>query len=175
MAGSCWRISSDSSGTGDRQGDSAMGSTVALGDTVVSVGWCVVWGLKSSCDRGGRPLAFRICASSSMSRAFICSACWMAASRSLFLFSSCSTSCLLRSREDWAARRFRRTRSTRRCSFSSAVLARFLGGRFVLGSGRTWPHDFLFLVVFFSGAGEGLGVDATPSSCLIIGSRESSL
>jgi hypothetical protein len=31
----------------------------------------------------------------------------------------------------------------------------YLGGRFVFGSGRTWPHDFLFLTGFFSGsAGE---------------------
>lgn len=29
------------------------------------------------------------------------------------------------------------------------VLA-YLGGRLVLGSGRTWPHDFLFLVGFLS-------------------------
>ncbi len=49
-----------------------------------------------------------------------------AASRSLFLCSRLSTSRRLRSREDWAARRFLRTRSTRRCSFSSSVLARFL-------------------------------------------------
>lgn len=27
----------------------------------------------------------------------------------------------------------------------------YLGGRFVLGSGRTWPHDFRFLVGFLSG------------------------
>lgn len=47
-------------------------------------------------------------------------------SSSLLRFSSASTSSRLRSREDWAARRFRRTRSTRRCSFSSSVFARFL-------------------------------------------------
>lgn len=29
----------------------------------------------------------------------------------------------------------------------------YLGGRFVFGSGSTWPHDFLFLVAFFSGSG----------------------
>lgn len=29
----------------------------------------------------------------------------------------------------------------------------YLGGRFVLGSGSCWPHDFLFLTGFFSGAG----------------------
>jgi hypothetical protein len=43
-----------------------------------------------------------------------------------FSFSRASTSCRLRSRDDWAARRLRRTRSTRRCSFSSSVFARFL-------------------------------------------------
>lgn len=58
---------------------------------------------------------------------------------------SSSTSCRLRSRELWAARRLRFTRSMRRCSFSSSVLARLRGGRFVLGSGSTWPHDFRFL------------------------------
>jgi hypothetical protein len=51
----------------------------------------------------------------------------------------------------------------RRCSFSSSVFARLRGGRFVLGSGRTWPHDFRFLTVLPSafdvvaelGAGDG--------------------
>jgi hypothetical protein len=33
----------------------------------------------------------------------------------------------------------------RRCSFSSSVLARLRGGRLVLGSGSTWPHDLRFL------------------------------
>lgn len=33
------------------------------------------------------------------------------------------------------------------------VSASYLGGRLVLGSGRTWPHDFLFLTGFFSGSG----------------------
>jgi hypothetical protein len=65
-------------------------------------------------------------------------------------FSRASTSCRLRSRDDWAARRLRRTRSTRRCSFSSSVLARFLGGRQVLGSGNGCPQDFLFFVGFLS-------------------------
>ncbi len=32
----------------------------------------------------------------------------------------------------------------------------YLGGRFVLGSGRTWPHDFLFLEDFFSLAEPGV-------------------
>ena len=54
-------------------------------------------------------------------------------SSSLLRCSRASTSSLLRSREDWAARRLRRTRSTRRCSFSSSVLARFLGGEVGLG------------------------------------------
>lgn len=31
----------------------------------------------------------------------------------------------------------------------------YLGGRFVLGTGNSWPHDFLFLTGFFS---SGLGV-----------------
>lgn len=47
------------------------------------------------------------------------SSCWLRCSRA-------STSRRLRSLDDWAARRFLRTRSTRRCSFSSSVLARFL-------------------------------------------------
>lgn len=45
---------------------------------------------------------------------------------SWFFFSRASTSWRLRSRDDCAARRLRRTRSTLRCSFSSSVLARFL-------------------------------------------------
>ena len=44
-------------------------------------------------------------------------------SRSSSIFSSC---CFLTSRDFWAAARFLNTRSTRRCSFSSAVFARFL-------------------------------------------------
>lgn len=54
-------------------------------------------------------------------------------SKSLFLRSICrfsasraSTSCRFRSLDDWAALRFLKTRSTRRCSFSSSVFARFL-------------------------------------------------
>ena len=71
----------------------------------------------------------------------------------------------------------------RRCSFSSSVFARFLvegkhdgcqieglyrtylGGRLVFGIGSSWPHDFLFLVGFFSsvspitlGSGDGMKV-----------------
>lgn len=87
-----------------------------------------------------------------------------AASRSLFFCAKASVSCRLRSRDDWAARRFRRTRSTRRCSFSSSVLARFLGGRLVFGSGSTWPQDFLFLVGFLSpdSSGSGDGESKAP-------------
>lgn len=99
---------------------------------------------------------------------------------SWFFFSRASTSWRLRSRDDCAARRLRRTRSTLRCSFSSSVLARFLegrsavvrrtrydhvsylGGRLVLGSGRTWPHDFLFFVCFFSPV-PGSGVEDAAS------------
>jgi hypothetical protein len=51
---------------------------------------------------------------------------WFRRSIALFSASSASTSCRLRSLDDWAARRLRRTRSTRRCSFSSSVFARFL-------------------------------------------------
>ena len=59
-----------------------------------------------------------------------------------------SVSARLRSRELWAAARFRLIRSIRRCSFSSSVLARFRGGRAVVGSGSDWPHDFLFFAGF---------------------------
>lgn len=51
---------------------------------------------------------------------------WFCRSTACFSASSASTSCRLRSRDDCAARRLRRTRSTRRCSFSSSVFARFL-------------------------------------------------
>lgn len=34
----------------------------------------------------------------------------------------------------------------------------YLGGRLVLGSGRTCPHDLRFLDGFFSGTGESGGV-----------------
>ena len=96
----------------------------------------------------------------SLSDSFCCSI-------DIFSPSSFSTSCRLRSREDWAAWRFRSTRSIRRCSFSSSVFARFLyftsalitnertvkithrGGRFVLGVGSSCPQDFRFFVGFF--------------------------
>lgn len=99
------------------------------------------WELKSSCEKvtgvwrrpskDGEALLttpapcwnFRI---SSRSVRLICCAWRSAASSSLFLLSRPSTSRRFRSRDDWAARRLRRTRSTRRCSFSSSVLARFL-------------------------------------------------
>jgi len=47
----------------------------------------------------------------------------------------------------------------RRCSFSASVLARFLGGRFVVGVGSSCPHDLRFFTGFFSvasGVAEGL-------------------
>ena len=47
-------------------------------------------------------------------------------SMSDFSFWSASASSRLRSLDDWAARRLRRTRSILRCSFSASVLARFL-------------------------------------------------
>lgn len=77
-------------------------------------------------DRGITPESRRIFVSSSINLALACWAWFRAASSSLFLLSRASTSSLLRSLEDCAARRLRRTRSTRRCSFSSSVLARFL-------------------------------------------------
>jgi len=90
---------------------------------------------------------------------------------SLMCASSCSlramrdsTSCRLRSRELCAARRLRLTRSIRRCSFSSAVFARFRGGRFVFGSGRTWPHDLRFFVVFESAALKAESAEGTSSN-----------
>ena len=71
-------------------------------------------------------------------RALICNL------RAWFSTSRRSASWRLRSRELCAAARLRLIRSMRRCSFSSAVFARFRGGRLVLGSGSAWPHDFLF-------------------------------
>ena len=74
----------------------------------------------------------------------------------------------------------------RRCSFSSSVLARLRGGRAVLGSGSTWPHDFRFLTGFDSEpaeagvsdvseqegkdvyAGEGMSKGTWRSSILIV-------
>jgi hypothetical protein len=48
----------------------------------------------------------------------------------------------------------------RRCSFSSSVLARLRGGRLVLGSGSTCPHDLRFLTDLESPfADEGAGDD----------------
>ena len=40
----------------------------------------------------------------------------------------------------------------------------YLGGRLVLGSGRTWPHDFLFLEDFFSWADVGEAPESSPPS-----------
>ena len=45
-------------------------------------------------------------------------------------------------------------RNIRNCAaFARFVGAAYLGGRLVLGSGRTWPHDFRFFAGFFSVAG----------------------
>lgn len=137
--------------------------------------WDSVMGLSRSESSGDEerittPESRRKRLSSSTSIRFAFCAFRSSVSSSLFRTSSASTSSLLRSRDDCAARRLRRTRSTRRCSFSSSVFARFLqgqvvndgggrgeneseahlGGRFVLGSGRTWPHDLRFLEAFFS-------------------------
>jgi hypothetical protein len=67
-------------------------------------------------------------------------AAWRSASSLSFSIWMCSYSCRLRSRELWAARRLRLTRSMRRCSFSSSVLARLRGGRLVLGSEHLPPR-----------------------------------
>ena len=40
------------------------------------------------------------------------------------------------------------------------VAGAYLGGRFVLGSGRTWPQDFRFFVGFLSPAVSGAGVSS---------------
>jgi hypothetical protein len=76
----------------------------------------------------------------------------------------------------------------RRCSFSSSVLARFRGGRLVLGSGSTCPHDFRFLTDLPSaagvdeacdmsradeGAGEGVSKGTWRSSILMVVGTES--
>lgn len=136
--------SSSSSGTGQRVGESEAGLTVLL-DCVMRMpsmrdddvcGCEAMWPsceLNSSCEKVmglGRRASIdgefpeepnlwksswmRLLAFSSLS------------TNSWFFFSRASTSWRLRSREDCAARRFRRTRSTLRCSFSSSVLARFL-------------------------------------------------
>lgn len=62
----------------------------------------------------------------------------------------------------------------RRCSFSSSVLARFRGGRLVLGVGSSWPHDLRFFVGFlsssfddFSDSGE-VGVNKEASAKEIV-------
>lgn len=113
---------------------------------------------ESESPRNRRFSSSRRCACSS-SCCFRCSSCLLEARRSSFcslrtslscsIFSSC---CFLTSLDFCAAARFRSTRSTRRCSFSSAVFARFRGARFVVGVGSCWPHDFRFLTGFFSGS-----------------------
>jgi hypothetical protein len=45
----------------------------------------------------------------------------------------------------------------------------YLGGRLVLGSGRTCPHDFLFLAGFFSGEDVSGRGTASPESADISG------
>lgn len=51
--GSCSAISSKDSATGDRTGESAVGSTVVFEDTSPSIGSCVCLEPKSSCDSEG--------------------------------------------------------------------------------------------------------------------------
>lgn len=143
--------SSSASGTGVRVGEREAGLTVELGRAVRSsscwkefaspdVMLWPSWELKSSWERvtgDGRSASndgdvmvmapvVRTFWSSPIRAAFCCRAWSRSASSSLLRFSRPSTSWRFRSREDWAARRFRSTRSTRRCSFSSSVLARFL-------------------------------------------------
>lgn len=100
---------------GVKVGDWAAGEA-GLGDTLrdprtSADNWMTCWFRRlfstSICDRRDR-------------RNWFCCSIW------IFSFSSFSISSLLRSREVWAAARLRRTRSIRRCSFSSSVLARFL-------------------------------------------------
>jgi hypothetical protein len=43
-------------------------------------------------------------------------------------------------------------------------LARFLGGRHVLGSGKTWPHDFLFFVGLLSSSSSASWVSGSTLS-----------
>lgn len=50
----------------------------------------------------------------------------------------------------------------------------YLGGRFVLGSGRTWPHDFRFLACFFS-APLIKSISAKESSCVSSDATDPSL
>lgn len=146
----------EASATGRISGDSEAGLTVRTADSTTgceSRVACVVcftscepkssWekvtgGGEENCSewRGEETLVRRPvnCSSSRWSIRFLASISASRSSRSRFL---CSTACFaaskastsnrLRSLEDWAARRLRRTRSTRLCSFSSSVFARFLG------------------------------------------------
>lgn len=139
-----------SSGTGDSAGDSEAGLTVGLtvelmsSSTRLAVSFKGLWpswelnssgdrdrgasrsGFKGDDDRVTTPVSRLNCFSSSSNAKLANFAVVSIASSSLLRCSNASTSRRFRSREDWAARRFRRTRSTRRCSFSSSVLARFL-------------------------------------------------
>lgn len=137
--------------TGDNSGESEAGLTVGLAVDLMS--WstrlaahsldtlCPSCELKSSCDRvmglswselivdddrATTPEPHRKRFSSSTKIKFAFWAFTSMVSSSLLRSSRASTSRRLRSRDDWAARRFLKTRSTRRCSFSSSVLARFL-------------------------------------------------
>ena len=96
-----------------------------VGDAVTETDWGVV-------PRDDRISAdnWATCWLSRLFSASICAKRWrrnsFCCSIANFSPSSFSTSNRFRSREVWAAARFRRTRSIRRCSFSSSVLARFL-------------------------------------------------
>jgi len=136
------------------------------------------WELKSSLDRVGEsewslskgvvvrvttPDCWRKRRSSSRSLILYFSTERRRASSSLFRTSSASTSWRFRSREDWAARRLRRTRSTRLCSFSSSVLARFLesGVSNHLSTRRRTPPRFATNLPWWK-VGLGFGEDLTP-------------
>lgn len=146
-----------------RSCENVTGRGEACGEAVVALPRnTAIWPVNCSSSRW----SIRFLASRSARRI---SRSWLRRSIACFWASRASTSMRLRSRDDCAARRLRRTRSTRRCSFSSSVLARFLslisiyfidvrdkmylGGRLVLGSGSCWPQDLRFLTGFFSGAG----------------------
>jgi hypothetical protein len=93
--GSWSAVSSELSATGDKTGESAVGSTVVLEDTNPSIGSWVCWELKSSCDSEGLTRKEsktegeyetapdrRICSSSIISLALACSAAMTACSSS---------------------------------------------------------------------------------------------
>lgn len=166
------------SGTGVSSGEREAGLTVGLADDIMrsltrlecsGVGlssswepkscWDKVMGLSRRESRGEdervtTPESRRKRLSSSTSIRLAFCALRSKVSSSLFRISRASTSSRLRSREDWAARRLRRTRSTRRCSFSSSVFARFLetfsryeqmrrGTKHTLEEGWSWARAIL--------------------------------